>query len=41
MHLEIDSELNYNVREERADPIIFSPLVNIFEVEEQSIIESF
>jgi hypothetical protein len=41
MHIEIDSELNYNIREEGADPIVFVPAVSLYELKEPSIIESF
>ena len=41
MHLEIDHELTYNVKEEGVDPIVFVPDVDLFEVEEPTIVESF
>ena len=40
-HIEIDSELNYSVKEEGADPIVFVPNVDIFELEKPNIIDSF
>jgi hypothetical protein len=41
MHIEIDSDLNYCVKEEGADPIIFIPEVDFKELEDPSIIEAF
>ena len=41
MHIEIDSELSYRVREEGADPIIFIPQVDFHKLEDPSIIDSF
>ena len=41
MHIEIDSSLNYRVEEEGADPIVFVPAVDFYELEEPSIIEAF
>ena len=41
MHVEIDSDLTYSVRDEGADPLVFVPEVNLYMLEEPSIIESF
>jgi uncharacterized metal-binding protein YceD (DUF177 family) len=41
LHLEIDSELNYRVLEERADPLVFVPLVDLEKLEDPSIIDAF
>jgi hypothetical protein len=41
MCIEIDSELNYSVREEGADPTIFIPQVDFQKLEDPSIIDSF
>ncbi len=41
MGIEIDSDLNYTVREESCEPIIFVPDVNLFKVEDESIINAF
>jgi hypothetical protein len=41
MHIEIDSELNMNVREKEADPIVFVPQVDFQTLEDPSIIDSF
>ena len=41
MHIEIDSHLDYRVREEGADPIIFIPQVDFHGLEAPSIIDSF
>ena len=40
MEIEIDSDLNYKVKEEGCDPVVFVPDVNVFELEEDSIIDS-
>jgi hypothetical protein len=41
MHIEIDSELTIRVLEERADPLIFVPLVDVDKLEDPSIIDAF
>jgi len=41
MRIEIDSDLNYRIKEEGADPIVFVPAVDFYELEEPSIIDSF
>jgi hypothetical protein len=41
MHIEIDSDLNYRVKEEGANPIVFAPEVDLYELEDPSIIEVF
>jgi hypothetical protein len=41
MHVEIDSDLTYSVRDEGADPLVFVPEVDLYKLEEPSIIESF
>jgi hypothetical protein len=41
LHLEIDSELNYRLREEGADPRVSVPLVNIDKLDDPSIIDAF
>jgi hypothetical protein len=41
IHLEIDSDLNYVVREEQATPLIFVPLVNFDRLEAPNIIDAF
>jgi hypothetical protein len=41
MRIEIDSELNYSVREDGAAPIIFIPQVDFQKLEDPSIIDSF
>jgi hypothetical protein len=41
LHLEIDSELNYRVVEAEADPHVFVPMVDLFELEDPSIIDAF
>jgi hypothetical protein len=41
LHLEIDSELNYQVGEEGAEPVVFVPTVDFEKLEDPSIIDSF
>ena len=41
MHLEIDSELNYRVREQGADPIVFVPEVDFAKLTDPSITDAF
>jgi len=41
MEIEIDSDLNYKVKEEGCEPVVFVPDVDLFKLEEDSIIESF
>jgi hypothetical protein len=40
-HIEIDSELQYHVEEEAAQPLVYVPLVDIPNLDEPSIIDSF
>jgi len=41
MHIEIDSDLDFRVREEGAQPIVFVPDVNLYGLDEPSIIHAF
>jgi hypothetical protein len=41
MHIEIDSRLEYGVREQGADPIVFVPQVDLYAIEDPSIIDRF
>ena len=41
MEIEIDNDLNYEVKNEGCEPVVFVPEVNLFELEEDSIIDSF
>ena len=41
MEIEIDSDLNYNVKGEGCEPIVFVPDVNLFKLEDESIIQAF
>jgi hypothetical protein len=41
IHIEIDSELQYRVLEEGAEPLIYVPLVNVQKLNEPSIVDSF
>ncbi len=38
MELEIDSDLNYSVKEQGCEPIVFVPDVDLFKIEDESII---
>jgi hypothetical protein len=39
--LEIDSELNYRVVEDGAEPLVFVPMVDFGRLEDPSIIDAF
>jgi len=39
--IEIDSELNYRVIQEQADPRIFVPLIDVDRLDDPSIIDAF
>jgi hypothetical protein len=41
LHLEFDSDMNYRVVDERADPVLFVPLVDVSKLEDPSIIDAF
>ena len=41
MVIEIDSELNFTVLEQHADPLIFVPMVDFDPLEDPSIIDAF
>lgn len=41
IHIEIDSELNYRVREADAEPLVLVPLVDAAKLGEPSIIDGF
>jgi len=41
IHIEIDSELEYNVVEKGAEPLVHVPLVDLGKLEEPSIIDRF
>ena len=41
MHIEIDSQLNYRLRESGAEPLVFVPDINLHELDEPSIIDVF
>ncbi len=41
IHLEIDSELNYRVLEQGAEPLIYAPQVDFHKLEDPSIIDKF
>jgi len=41
MEIEIDSDLNYHVKEEGCAPIVFVPDIDLLKLEEPSIINAF
>ncbi len=41
MEFEIDSEINFRVKDEGCDPIAFVPDVNLFTLKDKSIIDAF
>ena len=41
LHIHVDSELNYRVAEEGADPFVYVPMVDFDELEDPSIIDAF
>jgi len=41
IEITIDSDLNYAVKEEGCEPIVFVPDVNLFKLEDESIINAF
>ena len=41
MTIEIDSHLNYKVKEKGCQPIIFVPDVDVFNLKQDSIIDAF
>ena len=41
LHIEMDSDLNYQVVEKGAKPVIFSPMVDFGRLKDPSIIDAF
>ena len=41
LHLEIDSDMNYHVVEEGAEPLVYAPLMDVTKLEDPSIIDAF
>jgi len=41
MQIEMDSELNYRVRESNAAPLVYTPTVDFSQLEDPSIIDAF
>jgi hypothetical protein len=41
LHLTVDSDLNYAVREAQAAPLLFVPLMNLRKLKDPSIIDAF
>ena len=41
IHIEMDSDLNYAVREKDADPLLLAPMVDFGKLPDPSIIDAF
>jgi len=41
MKIEIDSDLNYTISDEGCEPLIFIPDIDLFNIKDESIIDSF
>lgn len=41
MHIEIDSEMEYRVVEQGAEPLVYVPMVDFDKLDDPSIIDSF
>jgi len=41
MEIKIVSDLNFTVKQEGCEPIVFGPDVNLFKIEDESIINAF
>ncbi|MFH0754205.1 MAG: hypothetical protein V2A70_06545 [Candidatus Omnitrophota bacterium] len=41
MEIEIDSDLNYHVKEKGCAPIVFVPDINLLKLEDENIINAF
>ena len=41
IHIQMDSELNYSVQEQDADPLILAPMVDFGKLQAPSIIDAF
>jgi hypothetical protein len=41
LQIEIDSQLKYRVLESEAEPLVYVPMVNLQQLDEPSIIDSF
>jgi hypothetical protein len=41
LHLEMDSDLNYRVVKDDAEPLVFVPMVDFDKLDDPSIIEAF
>jgi hypothetical protein len=41
LHIDIDSELNYQVMDQEAQPLIFAPMVDFGKLKDPSIIDAF
>jgi len=41
MEIEIDSDLNYHVKEKGCVPIVFVPDINLLKLEDENIINAF
>jgi len=41
MEIEIDSNLRYKIKDERCEPVIFVPDIDLLSIKDDSIIDSF
>jgi len=41
MTLEIDSDMNFRVEQPEAEPLVFTPDVSVFDIEDTSIVDDF
>jgi hypothetical protein len=41
LHLEIDSDLNYGVLEDGAEPLVYAPMLDMTKLKDPSIIDGF
>jgi hypothetical protein len=41
LHIEIDADLSYHVVEAEAEPVIYTPLIDLHSLEDRSIIDAF
>jgi hypothetical protein len=41
LHIEMDSDLNYQVVEKDAEPLVFTPMVDFDQLKDPSIIDAF
>lgn len=41
IHIQMDSQLNYSVLEQDANPVVFAPMVDFDKLQDSSIIDAF